>query len=398
LVIYNYKKVKMKKHLINILMMSILALMNYSCQTDYVTNLDLNKPVTITKFSVGSADGTINEKTKTIKIIVPDGSDVTKISPVVVLPQGAVITPAITSNMDFTAPIEFTIVNGDVYSKYTISVTEQFFIGFLGTASTVDGITDDDEKAAAAWFLKNYENGEYVSFEDIKNAKVDVNKYRVLWWYYDTSKDLPAIAKDPVVLNSINTYYKNGKNLLLNGYACSYFWDLGRIQTNYPRGIDTGAGFDNPDAWGIGANIGSHNMTNHPIYNGITFNVDGDGYHWVPVIGPGWKENHNYVIVDIPNAVNLSPNNNEAVYDAFTTANKIKWLGVWSGIRDYWMAGVMELSPTTTYKGKAIFIGIGGFEFNQNLSGTINPSGVNIFQSNINKMTKNSLDYLSIKN
>ena len=62
------------------------------------------------------------------------------------------------------------------------------------------------------------------------------------------------------------------------------------------------------------------------------------------------------------------------------------------------MVGIMELKPTPIYKGKAIFIGIGGFEFNQSKLGTINPNGVNIYQSNINNISKNSIDYLSLKN
>jgi len=166
----------------------------------------------------------------------------------------------------------------------------------------------------------------------------------------------------------------------------------------YGRVIGDGAGFENGDTWAIGANVGSHNVTTHPIYKGISFNQDSDGYNWVPVIGPGWREDHNYVLENIPGSLGLGPNNNEAAYVEFTTRHNAEWLGVWGGIRDYWMVGIMELKPTPIYKGKAIYMGIGGFEFNQNKQGTINPNGVNIYQSNINKITKNSIDYLSLKN
>jgi hypothetical protein len=389
----------MKKYIINVLAITLLLVLNYSCQDDYVSNLDLDGQVTISKFSVGTTEGIINEKAKTIKVVVPDGTDITKLSPVIVLPEGAVISPVITANMDFSVPVEFTVVNGSIYTKYTISVTEQFYIAFLGTAPNVNGITGDDEKAAADWFFENYDNAEYVSFDAIKNGSVDLTKYRLLWWYFDEGRNLPEIAKDPTVLDAIKTYYKGGRNLLFNSHACAYLWDLGRMENSpYGRVIGDGAGFENGDTWAIGANVGSHNVTTHPIYKGVSFNQDSDGYNWVPVIGPGWREDHNYVLENIAGSLGLGPNNNEAAYEEFTTRHNAEWLGVWAGIRDYWMVGIMELKPTPIYKGKSIFIGIGGFEFNQNDQGTINPTGVNIYQSNINKITKNSIDYLSLKN
>lgn len=389
----------MKKHFFKILILVSLIVVNYSCQDDYVSSLELDNKVTINKFSIGTIEGVINEKTKTIKIVVPDGTDLSKLNPSIDLPPGAVITPAITSNMDFRNPIEFTVVNGSIYTKYTISVTEKFYIAFLGTALNVNSINGDDEKAAADWFFKNYDNAEYVSFEAIKNGSIDLKKYRLLWWYFDEGRNLPQIATDPTVLNAIKDYYKGGRNLLLNSHACAYFWDLGRMENSpYGRVIGDGPGFENGDTWAIGANIGAHNVTNHPIYKGVSFNQDPDGYNWVPVIGPGWREDHNYVLDNIPGSLGLGPNNNEAAYEEFTSRHNAEWLGVWGGIRDYWMVGIMELKPTQVYKGRAIFIGIGGFEFNQNKQGTINPNGVNIYQSNINKISKNSIDYLSLKN
>ncbi|QIA09161.1 DUF4960 domain-containing protein [Draconibacterium halophilum] len=388
----------MKKYLIYIILVTFSAGLFYSCEEEYTSTLNLDADVKIQSFSVEGTEGEINEKNKTITVTIESGSniDLSNISPEVVLPEGAVITPEITSNMDFSNPIDFTIVNGDVYSVYTISVTEQFFIGFLGTATNVSGITEDDQQAAAEWFFANYDNGKYISFDAIKNGEVDLNDFRVLWWYNDSERDLPAIAHDATVLNKMNEYYQNGGNLLFNGYACGYFWTLGRLTNTYNMVIGDGAGFENGDTWAIGATIGAHDMTSHPIYNGITFNQDGDGYQWVPIIGPGYREDHNYVIVEAAGYHGYG-NGDENAYAAFTSANKVRWLGVWGGIRDYFMAGVMELLPTDEYQGKAIYQGIGGFEFNQNAAGELNPDGVNPYQSNINLITKNSLNYLSQK-
>ena len=387
----------MKKYFIHIIFLIIAGLVFNACDDEYTSNLELNKDVTIARFSVDGIEGTIDEAKKTITVKVPDGTDVTNVSPMLELAEGAVITPEITTGMDFTNPIDFTVINGDVYSQYTIVVTEEFFIGFLSSASSVSAIEEDDQKAAAEWFFDQYENGVFVSFEDIKNGNVDVNDYRVLWWYYDENRVLPDIALDSNVLSKITSFYKNGGNIMLNSLACSYFWKMGRMTGEYNMVIGDGEGFENGDTWAIGATVGAHDMTGHPIYKGISFNQDGDGYQWVPVIGPGYREDHNYVIVEVAGFHGYG-NGDENVYAAFTAANQIQWLGVWGGIRDYFMAGVMELLPTDEYQGKAIYHGIGGFEFNQNEQGDINPSGVNAYQSNINLITKNSLNYLSQKN
>jgi hypothetical protein len=49
-----------------------------------------------------------------------------------------------------------------------------------------------------------------------------------------------------------------------------------------------------------------------------------------------------------------------------------------------------ENMPNNNFKGTAIAIGVGGFEWNQN-------SGLNIYQKNIEDITKNALEYLKTK-
>jgi len=66
------------------------------------------------------------------------------------------------------------------------------------------------------------------------------------------------------------------------------------------------------------------------------------------------------------------------------------WLGMWDGIGDYFMAGILEFQPKNDYQGSSLLIGIGGIEWNQN--GTVNP-----YQSNIQQLYKNAIDYLKTK-
>ncbi|MGB1449799.1 MAG: DUF4960 domain-containing protein [Flavobacteriaceae bacterium] len=387
------------KKILSLVTLAILTISFTSCQEDYVSDLNLDLEVSIQSFSVNGIEGIIDEANRTIKVVVPDGTDLSKISPSFNLPEGAVMTPDLTGVTDFTEPVDVMITNGVIFSKYTITVTEQYFIAFLGEPSDFAGIVEDDQRAAGEWFFNTYDNAEYISFSDIKDQSIDLERYRLIWWYYDGG-ELPEIALDPIVKESINTYYKGGRNLLFNGHANAYFWELGRLDpanANYERVFGNGDGFENGDTWSIGVSIGAHDQSNHPLYKGVSFNQDNDGYKWVPIIGPGFREDHNYTLINIPPVYGLG-NADEAAYQEFRSRHDAEWLGVWGGIRDYWMVGVIELKPNDVYSGKAIYQGIGGFEFNQNAKGDINPDGVNAFQDNIEQITKNAISYLSLKN
>lgn len=280
-----------------------------------------------------------------------------------------------------------------VYLPFKVGATAVGYIGKYADSLSLLSTGDDDEVAAAKWLFANYSKSRYISFDNVKNGVVDLSQFRVIWWNYDleSTKDLPSVATDATVVSRLKAYYQNGGGLLLNQFAVQYFWTLGRMTEPYFMGFDQGTGFNNPDTWGIGVKINrKHDFSTHPLYKGIAMTTQGDGRVTFPIIGPGWKENHNAVILRIPEYLKLEPNDNEAAYNKFISDNNIEWLGQWDGIGDYWMAGVMELKPKGSYQGSAIYIGIGGIEWKQNFT-------TNVYQSNIEKMYKNAIDYLKTK-
>jgi hypothetical protein len=318
--------------------------------------------------------------------------------------QSVDLSPTITSyQFNNVAPGQYTIsaittnssnqTSNTVYLPFKVGATMVGYIGAYSDSTTLLTTGDDDEVAAAQWLFSTYPGkSRYISFNQVKNGSVDLNQYRVIWWNYDlaSGKDMPSIATDATVVSKMTQYYKNGGGLLLNQYAVQYFWTLGRISKNYFMGFDTGAGFDNPDTWGVGVNIfKKHNYSSHPIYNGITMATQSDGRVTFPVIGPGWKENHNAVIVRIPEFYGL-PNDDDRAFTDFTTDNNAEWLGQWDGIGDYFMAGIVEFKPQNAFLGSGIYIGIGAIEWHQN-------SGTNLYQANIQKLYKNAIDYLKTK-
>ena len=280
-----------------------------------------------------------------------------------------------------------------VFLPFKVGATMVAYLGIYSDSTTMLSSADDDEIAAAKWLFQHYSKSRYISFDQVKNGSVDLNQIRVIWWHYDleTTHDLPAIALDADVVSRLTKYYKDGGNFLLSSYAIQYFWTMGRMTQAYFMGFDGGPGGNNPDIWGIGVNIDKkHDQSAHPLYKNITMATQSDGRISFPVIGAGWKENHNAVIVRIPEFEGGLPNDNEAAYTKFISDNNVEWLGVWDGIGDYYMAGILEMKPKDDFQGSAFYIGIGGIEWHVN-------SGVNPYQSTIEQLYKNAIDYLKTK-
>ncbi len=410
------KNVKTLNRSIFALAILFVALCFTACKDDTLpgTSLDIdpNKVLIFTDFQApGAEEVSIDEGNRTVNIIFPCGTDLTSVTPTFTVSSGNTATPASGTTVDMKIPVEYTLVNGNLFSKWTVSASVRCITGFLSDAPTRADIADDDVKAAADWFFSNYsaDVAKFVSMQDIKNGTVDLSQYKVLWWYHDRNDafQMPGISQDPIVLNTIKDWYKAGGNLYLAGYANQYLWDLGRITDDYFRIIGGGGGFENGDTWAINVVINKqHDQSGHPIYAGIPM-TNVDGRKEFPTIGAGWREDHNYVIERIPEFMvdvigvpvdpNFGFNENPNAYNEFTARNNAEWLGTWGGINDYFMAGMLEFKPTVEFQGTAIFQGIGGIEYNQNKQGSINPEGLNAHQGNINKLTKNTINYLSTK-
>lgn len=273
------------------------------------------------------------------------------------------------------------------YLTFKVGATK---IGYLGVASNVAGISDDDEKASAEWLFETYPDAEYISFADIEAGK-DLSEFRVLWWHYDKDDDnpeLPAEALTTNVVSAITNFHANGGGLLLNTHAVEYLWTIGRITDNIGKLKAAGAGFSNGDTWSVGINIGLvHDESTHPLYQGVEI-LQPDERKIIPLIGPGYREDHNFVLW-IGDYYGIG-NANEQVYSNLFNDLRLRILGVWDGIRDYWMMANFEAMPNAEFEGTAIAIGIGAFEWNQN-------DGTNLYQDNIETITKNALEYLKTK-
>jgi hypothetical protein len=276
------------------------------------------------------------------------------------------------------------------YEQFRVGPTK---IAFLSVYPNIGSIIDDDEIAAAHWFAENVTNSEYITFQQILDNTVDLSQFRVIWWHSDEvgGKDLPAISKQPAVINAINDFYKAGGNLLLSIHATMYLEHLGRIPQGFSAGkaIGDGLGGSNPDVWTVSTNLKAYDYSGHPIYKDMVMNNTGNNGKEFPLIGPGWKEDHNCNWTDVPAPHGFS-NGDDTFIPYLQNTFGVKMLGAWGHVRDYFMIAIGEMMPVGEYQGSAITIGIGGYEWNQN-------DAVNPHQGQIEKLTFNAIQYLKSK-
>ncbi len=413
----NQKYIKMKRFFYFLLgVAGILAIT--SCDDDALPTTDLDlaeRDLLISSLSLAGAEEIIiDEESRTVSVTVACGTDLSAATPNIEVSSGASITPASGTAVNLSAPVEYTIIGGNLFSTWTISANIRCITGFLSVHPDQASIIDDDEAAAADWFFRTYSSDvtRFISFDAIKADPSVLDELKVLWWILDGDAEtrdfqMPDIALDPDVLGAIKDWYAAGGNLYLYQYACRYIFELGRheeipnLNTNLATGVGDGA--DNTDTWGVGIVPGlkpEQDMSSHPMFAGIDIQTREDGMKWIQTMSPGWREDRNFMIGDMQVAYGLGDTDQE-IYDRFTSENQLVWLGSWEWVGpNYFVVGLLEYLPNDDFQGRAIFQGNGGFEFNMNATGEQgamsenSPDGENLYQDNIHKLAQNAINYL----
>lgn len=250
--------------------------------------------------------------------------------------------------------------------------------------------TDDDENASRVWFTKVFTEGRLVAAADLPSE--DLSAFDVIMVHIDRKgiergyQNLPISSES---IAAIAEYYKNGGNILLCNHATQLIVPMGRT-TRAPGIFSSGEGGSGTDEWNINANIGlEYDHRNHPVFAGMSVSSQ-FSHPTYQLIGPGFREDHN-CMWDL-NSYGLAGEYPDAenIVKAFEAENKATVLATWGHVTDFCCAAIVEFAPTEEYKGSCIAIGAAAYEWNQN-------SGLNVFQSNIELMTRNSLHYLSSK-
>jgi hypothetical protein len=290
--------------------------------------------------------------------------------------------------MDTQYTIGVKTKNDTQQSNYVYAVVNSLKFAFISTFESSNDMQDDDEIGAAAWFSSHYPAGEFVSAGNIKNGEINLSAFSVLWIHIDRvgTGDIPAEMTDADVIAKIADYYRGGGNLMLSGHATQYIVDLGRT-TRKPGIIGAGSGGTGSDIWTVNPHIGLvYDHFSHPIFDGLSIDNISFTHPSIPLIGQGHREDHNSMW-DLNACGYQIPGDGDDVVDAFQKENNAVVLATWGHVTDFCCAGIVEFNPTPTCQGRCIAIGLAAYEWTQN-------SGTNQYQSNIERLTANVIDYL----
>ena len=340
-------------------------------------------------FKIDTTAGVVNDINHTVTVTMPPGSNVTNVAPTITLSAGLTISPAIGTPHDFTQPVKYTVTSSVASITYTVTVTVQSaipYIAFIGTAANRAGITNPDELAAANWLFANYHHVDYIAFNDVNSGAVNLSKYKVIWWHYDSSQALPDISNWANVITAMKTYYAAGGNFFFTGYADQYLTTLGIIPANDgPNNVfgDSSPSIDPNNDWGMSFAGASSN----PLFQGLTPSATSLTTVWL--LGKGTeRENHTaqWKVSDWGGYVNTAGWQTAtggialASTDGSTTDNTVN-------VADF---------PSKGKGGETIIIALGAYDwYNEPNPGTGAASIPNAYLSNIEKMTSNALNILT---
>ena len=370
---------------VNFTMPVVVKVTNGNVFMNYTIFVEPDKPL-ITKFMIGESAGRINETDKTILVYVLDDVDVTALSPIVTVPDGATVSPLSGTTLDFTTPKEYTVTNRLNVATYTVTVEKVKSVepmAFVGLATTVAELPEE-EKAAATWMLEKFPGARYVSYLEIRDGNVTLApaNFRTVW-FHDSNDGWPDLNWD--TKDKIRDYYANGGNLLLTGECLKYIGDRWMIPADGKGPNNTFPDSkpdytsDAPGSFVIGAGHESHAIFEGlSVENGSLVKLTDTGYRctnrtlrWY--IGPNWGDYQS-----VENWKNS------------TGGIDLGYAGTEGDDKDGIV--IAEITPHTVAgktTGRAICIGTPFYDwYDENNSG-------NQYQYNVMRMTENAIDYLS---
>ena len=222
-------------------------------------------------FAIGKYKATIDHSTGKISVKYPKGESLTALTPTFSTTPNATVSPSSGVTQNFTQSVTYTMSYRGKSFVYSVEIIPTNFapIAFVGTANSASAIADEDEKTAYTWLTENYDTAKYISFSDIKDGKVNLNDYKVIWWHWDNNKELPAEAKADAVVNKMKQFYAAGGSFLLSSWAVQYVVDLGIALDG--KVVNNMWGENNvPFTVGEDWSLCYKGNENHPLFKGLT--------------------------------------------------------------------------------------------------------------------------------
>lgn len=363
--------------------------MNGNIYNDY-TVMASEKQVLLS-FTVGGVQAEIDHQARTIYAVVPDEVNITALAPVIGLSSGASVSPASGTAVNFSAARPFTVTDAGASVVYTATVVRRSSVAklaFLGTASTAGGIANVDEKTAFEWMNASFPNVDYISFSAIKAGAADLANYKVIWWHQDATQALPSIAFDADIITKLKNYRTNGGAFLLTSYGVQYLEALGVVPAG--KGPNNTFGDNTPwiePNWDWG--ISFKNAGTHPIFQGLTLTSDKPYPTAYLLAKTTFRLNHSSIW---------------KVNEWGGYGSVANWRTETGGINlasmewdeDHVNHVTIAEFPRKSNAGATIVIGVGAYDWHVEANPENgNPGNPNLFKPNVERLTRNSINYLS---
>lgn len=220
---------------LNLSVAQMITVTNGDVYFEYTVNVKHDEAKILTFRLNNSYIGVIDQTARTITVRVPSTVDVTSLTPTITTSDGATVTPASGQAVDFTEPVDFTVVYNTASTTYTVTVivSDACEAAYVGLASSFDEL-NAEEQAAATWMLNNIPNSQYISFAEIAAGSVDLSECQIIWWHLHIDNGIDSMDKfnnaapDAVsAASEMKELYENGTNFLLTRYATYYAVYLG---------------------------------------------------------------------------------------------------------------------------------------------------------------------------
>lgn len=327
----------------------------------------------------GKYTATIDNVARTIQCFVPKNADITAMQAVYTVNEGAEVTPASGSVIDFSEPVIFTATLRTARVEYTVTVVQDDMSqepkAFIGNTATLEGL-GDEAKAACRWMLENVPNTRYVSIQDIIDGRVRLDDFKMIWCHFDWT-DWPSQLWDS--RDQFNSYWLHGGNILASRDGARYINDVWRIARDQqsPNNMYGGDSYETLTD-NLGFNIKGHES--HPLYEGIPVEADGR----ILLLSAGCSNSNR----TLQWGVDWDPYGSMAGWEERTGAKALA-----SG-NDYDInrVTIAEFEPYEALKGfssgRVITIGTPAYEW-YDRNGATNP-----YRENMVTMTKNAINYL----
>ncbi|MBO4977439.1 MAG: DUF4960 domain-containing protein [Muribaculaceae bacterium] len=327
----------------------------------------------------GKYTATIDNVARTIQCFVPKNADITAMQAVYTVNEGAEVTPASGSVIDFSEPVIFTATLRTARVEYTVTVVQDDMSqepkAFIGNTATLEGL-GDETKAACRWMLENVPNTRYVSIQDIIDGRVRLDDFKMIWCHFDWT-DWPSQLWDS--RDQFNSYWLHGGNILASRDGARYINDVWRIARDQqsPNNMYGGDSYETLTD-NLGFNIKGHES--HPLYEGMPVEADGR----ILLLSAGCSNSNR----TLQWGVDWDPYGSMAGWEERTGAKALA-----SG-NDYDInrVTIAEFEPYEALKGfssgRVITIGTPAYEW-YDRNGATNP-----YRENMVTMTKNAINYL----